>query len=355
MLLFFTQCLINKLLNISLIRLYIPLNEDRLIWRKEKNGEYSVRSAYHLCMNELLDTSHSKKQGSWQLLWNLKAPPKFKKLLWHICRNCLPTKWEFETRGLIVLLSALYIILRRITFISSLDVQTASIFGACGMLFPLSAAYLIRIMILVLLYSMFLQVLAADGVALFGCLLWSIWKQRNNKIWNDITDAQSYVFDRAKTMLEDWKTTRSIQDTSSNRQQSEQNVKWMKPNSSRVKCYIDTSFCKLTNRFGIGVCIRDENGHFVPAKTEWFSPICEVHVGQVLGLLSALEWVHVLNLGPVDFEMDAKRVVDNFHSQTNDVTEFGNIIDNCKSLFRNFTKTHVSSLCRDKQMRLLMF
>lgn len=36
------------------------------------------------------------------------------------------------------------------------------------------------------------------------------------------------------------------------------------------------------------------------AKTEWFEPICEVHVGDARGLLSAFEWVHELNLGPVD-------------------------------------------------------
>jgi len=96
-----------------------------------------------------------------------------------------------------------------------------------------------------------LQVITADDATLFGCVLWRIWKQRNNKIWNDITDAQSYVFDRAKTMLKDWKTTRSIQDTSSNRQQSKRNVKWMKPNAGRVKCNIDASFCKLSNRVGI--------------------------------------------------------------------------------------------------------
>jgi len=100
----------------------------------------------------------------------------------------------------------------------------------------------------------------------------------------------------------------------------------MKPNTGRVKCNIDASFCELSNRVGIGVCIRDENGTFVLAKIEWFSPICEVHVAETLGLLSTLEWVHVLNLRHVDFEMDAKRVIDNFHSQTNDVTEFWHII-----------------------------
>jgi len=64
----------------------------------------------------------------------------------------------------------------------------------------------------------------------------------------------------------------------------------------------------------IGMCTREENGTFVLARTECFSPICEVHVREALGLLSTLDWVHVLNLGHVDFELDAKRVVDNFNS-----------------------------------------
>lgn len=72
--------------------LYSSVREDRLIWKKEINGEYSVRSAYHLCMNELLDTSHFKMQGSWDLIWKLKVPSKVKNLIWRICRNCLPTR-----------------------------------------------------------------------------------------------------------------------------------------------------------------------------------------------------------------------------------------------------------------------
>lgn len=37
----------------------------------------------------------------------------------------------------------------------------------------------------------------------------------------------------------------------------------------------------------------------------------------------------------MDFEMDAKKVVDNLSSTKLDVIELGNIIQNCQSLFRN--------------------
>jgi hypothetical protein len=78
------------------------------------------------------------------------------------------------------------------------------------------------------------------------------------------------------------------------------------------------------------------------------------YIGEALGLLSALDWVHELNLGPMDFEIDAKRVVDSFNSQNCDAVEFGNIISHCKSLCSNFYETHMSSLCGDKQTGLLI-
>ncbi|XP_039687037.1 uncharacterized protein [Medicago truncatula] len=164
----------------------------------------------------------------------------------------------------------------------------------------------------------------------------TIWKERNNKIWKEVTDAHGYVFDRAKTLLEDWKSAKSIQKVSVSSEQQACITKWMKPSSGLFKCNIDAAFSETTNLVGIGMCIRDEDGHFVLAKTDYFSPTCNVHIGEALGLLSAMDWVHLLQPGTVDFEMDAKRVVDSFNSRQSEATEYGNIIDNCKTLSRQF-------------------
>lgn len=56
------------------------------------------------------------------------------------------------------------------------------------------------------------------------------------------------------------------------------------------------------------------------AKTEWYAPTCEVHIEKALGLLSALQWVHALSLGPIDFELDSKKLVDSFASDKHDAT-----------------------------------
>ncbi|XP_024626712.1 uncharacterized protein [Medicago truncatula] len=181
-----------------------------------------------------------------------------------------------------------------------------------------------------------LQVLHGYEAALFCCILWSIWKQQNNKVWNDVIEAHVAVLDRAKVLLQDWRAAKFYQQQPSRIQNNADTSKWKKPAVGRYKCNIDASFSKHLNKVGIRMCIRDNTCTFVLAKTEWFSPICEVHIRKALGLLSALEWVHELNLGPMNFEMDSEKVVDNFLSTDHDAIEFKNIIQNCQSLFRNY-------------------
>jgi hypothetical protein len=112
-----------------------------------------------------------------------------------------------------------------------------------------------------------------------------------------------------------------------------QEHKWKKPARRRVKCNIDASFSSLHNRVDIGICIRDEFGAYVLGKYEQFTLLYDVKIGEALSLLSALNWVHELNLGHVDFELDSKVVVDNFHSNKIDDTELRDIISHCRMLF----------------------
>jgi len=288
-------------------------------------------------MNKLLDTSHFKMESSWNLIWKLKVPPKVKNLIWRICRNCLPTRVRLRDKG--VNCTAKYALCNmdgedsmHLLFRCASSVNIWNLWNA----YPAVSNLFFQSQDTNVIIFQSLQVLNIDDAAMFCCIIWSIWKQRNNKIWKEVIDAQTFVFDRVKVLLEDWKDAKLVQECSPNCQQQGRHVKWVKPNTCRFKCNIDASFSEHLNKVGIGMCIRDENGTFVLAKQEYFSPICEVHIGEALGLLSALDWVHELNIGPVDFELDAKRVVDSFNSQNCDATEFGNIISYCKSLCINF-------------------
>jgi hypothetical protein len=53
--------------------------------------------------------------------------------------------------------------------------------------------------------------------------------------------------------------------------------------SANVQC--DKSFSDSLNRVGFRMCLRDDTGNFVKAKTMWTSLIyCDTVVGEALGL-----------------------------------------------------------------------
>jgi hypothetical protein len=104
---------------------------------------------------------------------------------------------------------------------------------------------------------------------IFACVWWSIWKQRNNKVWNETVDAQCYVLERATSQLFEWELSQKNKLSLNNSSQTQLSwlVKWTKPSRWRMKCNIDPSFP------------NHEIGAFVLAKTEWYTPKCDVHVG----------------------------------------------------------------------------
>ena len=109
-------------------------------------------------------------------------------------------------------------------------------------------------------------------------------------------------------------------------------MKWVKPSPDRFKCNVDASFSQALNRVNIGVSIRDDEGRFVLAKTEWMTPLIDVDLGEALGLLSAMYWVRDLQLGIVDFELDSKTVVDSFYGSKSGISNFSAVINDCRRL-----------------------
>jgi hypothetical protein len=70
---------------------------DRLVWSCTKNGEFTVRSAYHLAKDkfEVDRRSYSNRDNNrtlWKAIWNIEVPQVAKIFLWKACSDILPTK-----------------------------------------------------------------------------------------------------------------------------------------------------------------------------------------------------------------------------------------------------------------------
>ena len=55
-----------------------------------------------------------------------------------------------------------------------------------------------------------LQDLSSGDASLFACILWIIWKQRNNQVWNNVTNAQAFVLERAESLLYEWTAATNV-------------------------------------------------------------------------------------------------------------------------------------------------
>ena len=80
------------------------------------------------------------------------------------------------------------------------------------------------------------------------------------------------------------------------------------------------------------MCIRDDEGRYVLAKTEWRTLLLDVDLSEALGLLSAMYWVRDLQLGIVDIELDSKTVVDSLYGGNYGVSNFSAVIQDCRRL-----------------------
>ena len=68
------------------------VTHDVPVWKFERGGAYSVKSAYKDILNHDVAVVQHRVSGNWTYIWSLKFPPKVKNFIWTTCCNCLPTR-----------------------------------------------------------------------------------------------------------------------------------------------------------------------------------------------------------------------------------------------------------------------
>lgn len=84
------------------------LDEDMWAWSEEKNGMYSVRSAYQLLSLTNRVFEHLSKKNSWpsfdeanplwKKLWKMSVPPKVRDFWWRVAHDFVPVRANMHKR-----------------------------------------------------------------------------------------------------------------------------------------------------------------------------------------------------------------------------------------------------------------
>ena len=112
-------------------------------------------------------------------------------------------------------------------------------------------------------------------------------------------------------------------------------VCWVRPPVRLLKLNIDTTMLKDPTVVGVGMVLHDSDGLLVACKSVVL-PFCySVKEAEAVGLCKGLQWLLELHHFEVDVELDAKIMVDAFHSEPLAIDEFGYIIGDCRGLVAN--------------------
>ena len=188
--------------------LFHQVEEDDMVWKAEKNGQYSVRSVYCLCIEDVADNSHLHRIGNWDNIWRLKVPPKVKNLMWRICWGCLPTRARLLDKGvnctsLCGLCDKSYEDTIHVLF----DCPRARNVWKHSLLW--SKVYSVmrnNNTVADIIFSL-LRELTQDQSQMFATLLWSIRKSCNLRVWKNKTKTIQAIVERARFLLYDWQST----------------------------------------------------------------------------------------------------------------------------------------------------
>jgi ribonuclease HI len=329
----FHQCDVDEIVKIPTNLLH---TDDERIWNSSRNGIYSVRSAYYLLTQVIIETDHLRVEGNWKKLWKLTVPHKVKLFLWRALRGCLPVRSRLIQRGVqcnnkcphceqteenewhcFFGCNTVQVVWQETEYGELLQSFIENAHGFVDMIFKL------------------LDKIDSDKMAKITMILWTLWWRRNQKCWHDKVPTIVEVLRRAKDTHQSWMYAQRQHKNAGSYSPAAATCNWSKPPKGKIKCNVDTACYTQENSYCVGVCSRDEHGRFMKAYTKHFNGTPSVAEAEAMGVKEALVWLrHTYREQPaMELESDCLNVVQAINARHwNNKTEFGSIISVCRDL-----------------------
>lgn len=189
--------------------------------------------------------------GPWENVWEAKVPGRVKMTLWQLLRGCLPTRYNLGQRGVPCIQCCPHceIGVEEEQHIFFGCQKSRQVWEAAGMLEVVDAAVQMTNNYKETVFQL-LKNSDEQRKTTAAMLLWSIWKRRNEKLWNN-NDISALISTRlAMEYLHNWKAARLFLDISTMYnssvavEQEQTQQRWQRPNAGRLKCNVDAAIFK---------------------------------------------------------------------------------------------------------------
>lgn len=132
-----------------------------------------------------------------------------------------------------------------------------------------------------------------DKAAVFSMVCSSIWRARNDIVWNNTSQRAENMVSPAIAYFKQWTEVQKLGKAISPIPVPLTGAveQWNKPEVGSVKVNCDASIFKNSCLFGVGWIVRDDNGELIYAARSCFAGKPEVHHAEAIGIREALSWV----------------------------------------------------------------
>ncbi|XP_012847426.1 PREDICTED: uncharacterized protein LOC105967373 [Erythranthe guttata] len=302
--------------------LSIPLgssiNEDKLMWHYNRNGLFSVRSAYYIAVqmekekdgSNSASSSSSTLSGSWKWLWTLKLPSDEDVL--HCLALCTFARQVWALSGVPYLIH-----------------------------WPKDKS--------VIEWVLWMKQ-HQDSAQFEYCVVicWAIWNARNKKLFEDMDKSAMDIILFAKKFTSDMRGLSSVVLSPRPLYSSKRStIRWEAPPRGVVKINFDASLCSIDNGCGLGGLARDFDGRCVG----WYSISCKQYfdpvTAEAMAALKALEFARDHDFRRVALEGDSSVIVAAIRGEDDSYTSYGNLINDIKRLATTFEEFHIYHILRE--------
>ncbi|CAN0886231.1 Putative ribonuclease H protein At1g65750 [Linum grandiflorum] len=321
---------------IMAIPVHVASGSDRRIWHYSKDGQYTVKTAYRLYTEHIVDRSNLHNIGEWSSLWQLAVPPKVKQFGWRLGHDIIPTRDRLRRRRVLIAGTC---------GVCGGDYETAwHLFLDCNV---------VRAGWRKLNLEQDIIALQTGNFSMQDCLwtllkhqdrtvqakiltgIWSIWRERNNRIWNNKTTPIDMVLQGSNQYLQDWKAAQARLPPNQTITAPPLCPKWHPPPTGYLKCNVDVATFATHHKTGWGMAIRDDLGHILHYRMSLRDGDIPVNDGEAIAMLDAIHWLTDLDLHHVILEGDSLQVKQAIDNEVEDHTEFGDIIRQSRHLMRS--------------------
>ncbi|XP_042950087.1 uncharacterized protein LOC122282202 [Carya illinoinensis] len=282
------RALFNPNLVQQILKLQVSIDaEDSLYWSHEKNGSFSVRSAYrYLQHNQHLSNGQSStgryEAMFWKSLWHLKLPKKMKVFAWRACQEKLPTFLNLKKKHV-------------------LDDATC---GLCN------------------------QGMEDAAHALFFCSevrsVWGVFCSQMDNMQPDLS-----FWDLANLA--------HVQLFDVSNQKITQVVRWHPPPNDFLKLNIDGATFPEHSVARIGVVLRDQYGEVIVACSKVEKEVSSAEFIEAVALLLCTQW----GVPKITLETDCLVLVNALNENSVCLTDFAFILQDIRRLMVGFQEVKV--------------